>query len=1395
MKQGAGAQSDSLGLQHDFSEGHSFEGAGKLAPENVFPVDGRWRDLFPLPEMVQKAGPSNGHAFSVHAKRRYRRRLDNFRKANCIIRTLNEMNGFSSPSTCKLSASQEAAHHQILRQVVDSPRADRHVQVREAVHELLHVDLSTYVEEEVRSTVRSYCRESVSLPETGAQVFQAQDLLDDTGREILLDPQGHLFVGEVHHESKLKPYMDDILRLDSSAYHQFIFDLWAKGMLTFGQRKSAEITPFFVSKKDGRLRLVLDCRATNSHFKSPPDIAMAAGYTFGQLFVEGDQKVYTAQSDIKDYFYSIGLPEYLHSFFSLPPIRPSTLRGLAMQQGTSIVELRGWGDDELVYPQMKVVPMGWSWAMYFAQRIHQHQVMIGTGAKAEQILADGRPAPSLSSGVPVLVPYADNLNVIGTDPVEVQRYKDLAVQRLRQVGFRVHEEEDASVKVRALGFIIDGETLAIHPRPDKRDRIIQALRWLSTSPRVSGKAVERIIGHCVHLMMLRREFLAVFRSVYDFKSAHYHKPQRLWRSAATECRWAADLLVICQSELSKPWNDTLTVSDACLSGTAVCSMKTHPSCSQQLGQQRELWRYRSSNPAVKARDCVKKLDPFHDVETVLDMQSFHDPFQLNHEFQNVPEDLAKSPDWKWQFSCRMHKKEHITLLEGRATVQAIRHLARSTRHFGKRHVHLGDNLGMVLAFDRGRAKVFPLLICCRRIAAYGVAMGTQFCHRWIPSEWNAADAPSRQWESEEAQPKVSAKTRQKKIDSIIYPRTKAQKEGQSFLLSAVLRENAKRKCDQGFEGGSPSGTASTTKDADVSNSFGSSGKDSTGETEQEIKMAPGSSITATLPRSNSFGATSCIPNHSSGLPKANHGVSRILQNTCPEDSHILSGRSSLRPLPERCIRRGLGHLRGPEVLCSSLGSISCGGKVRFSPEQAGFKGMAERRPRSVQDTLGLAIHKLGCPDNVVHGSAPHCPLHFDNVCGLPAPIRSVEDPKSRSGSVRQVGKELGLEPQSFRNSRPKQSGAHRRISPVGLPRGQVSGKGAHEDQKHMPKSLAIPNLLFESPQSLEGCSSRLGAERRLRCSPPATPLRSQLGSHETSQTLAGNKAPREVGLRCQPQALRESCQDCSALREAAKGDQEESRGISRVVVGNGYRIFVPVSPNGRKPALEIFAGSAAWSKAMCRQGFTVHAFDLRWGSGGDLLNYNVFHRVLDSIRCKAFCYVHFGMPGDSWSLARKWDGGPPPLRDGFSNLYGFSYLTGCDKQKVLTGNHLLKCTFKLALACFEHGIPGSIENPSTSRAWLTREMRSLVHRGATFQLVHYCQYGKLWKKATNFLTWLSPDFRFRQCAGKHGACSATQQFHVLLQGKNAQGIFKTLIAQPYPVSMVNSIAHTLRASL
>ena len=66
--------------------------------------------------------------------------------------------------------------------------------------------------------------------------------------------------------------------------------------------------------------------------------------------------------------------------------------------------------------------------------------------------------------------------------------------------------------------------------------------------------------------MLRREMLSIFRSVYDFKTAHYNKQVRLWRSAADEGRWAANLLWICESDMGKQWSGEVAVSDACLSG-------------------------------------------------------------------------------------------------------------------------------------------------------------------------------------------------------------------------------------------------------------------------------------------------------------------------------------------------------------------------------------------------------------------------------------------------------------------------------------------------------------------------------------------------------------------------------------------------------------------------------------------------------------------------------------------------------------------------------------------------------------------------------------------------------------------------------------------------------------
>jgi hypothetical protein len=269
----------------------SFSSSGLMSVE-------RWRDLLPLPSVKVENPPSRSEV-SEGRLRRSKRRSANAEKVNGIIESLNEMAGYGEFSQRRPTKAQQTAHQNLFSAVSHAPRCDIDVQPREAVYELLRTGLSCYgSEEEARSTtVRSYSKGLVSLPESGAEVFSAEELLDDIGRDILQDPHSHMFQHDVQRNSKLKPYMDEVLKQSPQTYHDFVADLYEKGMITFGKVHRATITPFFVVKKNNRLRLVLDCRQTNELFKPPPDIAMSAGYTFGQLMLDKKEEVYVAHTE------------------------------------------------------------------------------------------------------------------------------------------------------------------------------------------------------------------------------------------------------------------------------------------------------------------------------------------------------------------------------------------------------------------------------------------------------------------------------------------------------------------------------------------------------------------------------------------------------------------------------------------------------------------------------------------------------------------------------------------------------------------------------------------------------------------------------------------------------------------------------------------------------------------------------------------------------------------------------------------------------------------------------------------------------------------------------------------------------------------------------------------
>ncbi|CAK0805124.1 unnamed protein product [Prorocentrum cordatum] len=104
------------------------------------------------------------------------------------------------------------------------------------------------------------------------------------------------------------------------------------------------------------------------------------------------------------------------------------------------------------------------------------------------------------------------------------------------------------------------------------------------------------------------------------------------------------------------------------------------------------------------------------------------------------DDIAR---WKEVVRWRWEEKEHINLLEMRTGVAAARHSARTRASWGKRHLRITDSMVCLGGFSKGRSASRPILILCRRMAALDLGCGMREYWRWVPSDRNHSDGPSR----------------------------------------------------------------------------------------------------------------------------------------------------------------------------------------------------------------------------------------------------------------------------------------------------------------------------------------------------------------------------------------------------------------------------------------------------------------------------------------------------------------------------------------------------------------------------------------------------------------------------------------------------------------------------
>ncbi len=99
--------------------------------------------------------------------------------------------------------------------------------------------------------------------------------------------------------------------------------------------------------------------------------------------------------------------------------------------------------------------------------------------------------------------------------------------------------------------------------------------------------------------------------------------------------------------------------------------------------------------------------------------------------------------WTVSFTSQWRFEEHNNVTEARTTLWAIRRAARIRAEWGKRLLIFSDSAVTIGALMKGRSSSWGLLRQCRKAAHFCLGLGLQLWLRYVPSQRNNEDGPSR----------------------------------------------------------------------------------------------------------------------------------------------------------------------------------------------------------------------------------------------------------------------------------------------------------------------------------------------------------------------------------------------------------------------------------------------------------------------------------------------------------------------------------------------------------------------------------------------------------------------------------------------------------------------------
>ena len=241
---------------------------------------------------------------------------------------------------------------------------------------------------------------------------------------------------------------------------------------------------FFVAKKSGKLRIILDTRDLNGVFAPPPYTGLPTADALRAIETNPDGTVWFAGSDISDCFYRFGVSGGLDEYLSLPGILGSEVESIARRHR---LPLRA----KLV-PCLKVLPMGWSWSFFFAQKVNEARI-VNCGLFPCRFTSDKQPGSKLDSDESKIALYVDNNLVMGRDREAVIAGANKIAADLDGAAQDTHEAFEGS-ECDFVGLRFDRRHQRVRMKWERVWRICMAVQYVLDRGVAGGHDTQVLVG-------------------------------------------------------------------------------------------------------------------------------------------------------------------------------------------------------------------------------------------------------------------------------------------------------------------------------------------------------------------------------------------------------------------------------------------------------------------------------------------------------------------------------------------------------------------------------------------------------------------------------------------------------------------------------------------------------------------------------------------------------------------------------------------------------------------------------------------------------------------------------------------------------------------------------------